>query len=91
MSATAGELFECVWPFCGVGAESVEMKLKISFGHKPFSGKMKNGFYGLKTFSKWSVLLEINNKQKEQWSQVSVIHFQLHLQRHQNLDQDQCY
>ena len=52
---------------------------------------MKNELYGLKTFSKWSVLLEINNKQKEQWSQVNVIHFQLHLQRHQNFDQDQCY
>ena len=22
LSATANELFECIWPFCGIGAES---------------------------------------------------------------------
>ena len=26
MSAVADELFECVWPFCGVGAERVNNK-----------------------------------------------------------------
>ena len=28
--ATADELFECVWPFSGVGAENVKIELKAA-------------------------------------------------------------
>ena len=29
LSAKAGELFECIWPFCGVGAQRVQTMLSI--------------------------------------------------------------
>ena len=67
MSAIADELFECVWPFCGIGAERVKEQYSCHVEHNQLIYKTKQltGFcmMGIDYYAEFANALECPSKQ----------------------------